>query len=182
MKTNLSSNWWSFTLSGIIAILYAFLAFYNPEGMLETIIGFFGIILLIVGISMLIGVVSNIRNKQPYATDLVWAILTIIIGGVLKFYTQETVFIFVVIIGIWAILMGIIQLYFMTQLDKGDKSHNSLLINGIVSIVFGIILFFNPFTVSKTLLIITGVLALFMGIFLIVLSLKIKNFAKNPEA
>ncbi len=182
MKTNLSSNWWSFTLSGIIAILYAFLAFYNPEGMLKTIIGFFGIIVLIVGIAMLIGVISNIRNKQPYAADLIWSVLTMVVGAILTFYTKEAVRIFVVIIGIWAILMGVIQVYLMSRLDPDDKSRNSFLINGIVSIVFGIILFFNPFTMSQILLVLTGVLALFMGIFLIVLSLKIKNFQKNLEA
>ncbi len=181
MKTNLSSNWWSFTLSGIIAILYAFLAFYNPEGMLTKIIGFFGIIVLIIGIAMLIGVISNIRNKQPYGAELTWTILTIAIGGILTFYTKEAVSIFVIIVGIWAILMGIVQVYIMTRIEPENKSRNSFLINGIISIVFGIILFFNPFTSASFLLIITGILALFMGIFLIVLSFKIKNFAKELE-
>lgn len=182
MKTSFTSNWWSFTLSGIIAILYAFLAFYNPEGALKTIIGFFGIIVLIIGIAMLIGVINSIRNKLPYGTELVWTILTIVVGGILTFYTKEAVSIFVVIVGIWAILMGIVQIYIMTQIDAEDKSRNSFLINGIISIVLGIVLLFNPFTSAKFVLVITGILALIMGIFLIVLSFKIKNFTKDLEA
>jgi len=179
MKTNIVSNWWSLTLSGIIAIFFAFLAFYNPETLLTTIISIFGIIVLIVGIAMLIGTIGNIRNKQPYAAELIWSILTIIVGGILTFYTSEAVKIFVIIVGIWAILIGALQIYFMTLLEAPDKNRTPFLINGLISIIFGVILFFNPFSSAKFLLIISGILALIMGIFLIVLSFKVKNLEKK---
>ena len=181
MKSNLFTNWWSFALSGIIALLYGILAFTNPEGMLNTIVTYFGIIILIVGISMLIGVISNYRNKQPYATELIWAILTIVIGGILTFYTSQAVKIFVITIGIWAIIVGSVQLYITIKLDKEDKNRIPFLINGVVTVIFGVIMFFDPFHSANFLLQITGVLALIIGMMLIYLSVKMKGMAKQIE-
>lgn len=179
MKSNFVSNWWSLALSGIIALLFGFLAFYNPEGMLTKIIGFFGIVILIVGIAMLIGVINNIRNKQPYAPDLIWTIITIAVGAVLTFYTNEAVQVFVVIIGVWAILIGSVQLFLMTKLDSSDKSRNTFLINGVITIIFGIIMFFNPFQSARFILILSGILAFIIGILLIVLAIKMKSLSKE---
>lgn len=179
MKSNPFSNWWSLALSGIIAVLYGLLAFYNPGEMLTTIVGFLGIIILVVGIAMLIGVINNIKNKQTYVTDLIWTIVTLAVGGVLTFYTTEAVKIFVIIIGVWAVLIGALQLYLMTLLETGDNNRNSFLINGVITIIFGVILFFDPFKSAGALLIITGVLAFIVGIALIVLAVKMKSLAKS---
>jgi len=181
MKNNPFSNWWSLALSGIIAILYGLLAFYNPGDMLTTIISFFGIIILVVGVAMLIGVINNIRNDKPYAADLIWTILTLAVGGILTFYTTEAVKIFVIIIGIWAILVGVLQLYLMTRLDANDKNRNSFLINGVITIIFGVVLFFDPFASAGAFLIVTGILAIIVGVILIVLAIKMKSLSKEFE-
>ena len=90
MKSNPFSNWWSLALSGLIAILYGLLAFYNPGEMLKNIVSILGIIILIVGVAMLIGVINNIKNKQPYVADLIWTIVTLAVGAILTFYTTTT--------------------------------------------------------------------------------------------
>jgi uncharacterized membrane protein HdeD (DUF308 family) len=51
-------------------------------------------------------------------------------------------------------------------------------VNGLVSIVFGIILLFNPFEAAKFLLILTGILAFIIGIIMIALSIQLKNAGK----
>lgn len=181
MKSNPFSNWWTLSINGIIALLYGILAIFIPGDTILTIITWFGIVILIVGGAMLIGVINNIRNKLPYATDIIWTLITIAIGAVLAFYTQRSIEIFVIIIGIWAILMGSMQLYIMSKLEAGDSSKNTFLINGIVTIVFGVILFFNPFTSAKALLILTGVMAFIIGVVMIIISLKMKNLSKELE-
>lgn len=181
MKSNPFSNWWSLAFNGIIALLYGVLAIFIPGETLLTIITWFGIVILIVGIAMLIGVINNIRSKKSYTTDLIWTILTLVIGGVLTFYTQRSVEIFVYIIGAWALLIGIVQLYMMSKLPDGDSSRNTILINGVISVIFGVILFFNPFASAKAVLILTGVMAFIIGIILIVLSVKMKSLSKELE-
>ena len=108
-------------------------------------------------------------------------IITLAVGGILTFYTTEAVKIFVIIIGIWAILVGVLQLYLMTQLESGDNNKTSLLINGVLTVIFGVILFFDPFKSAGIFLILTGVLAFVIGIFLIVLAIKMKSLAKEYD-
>jgi uncharacterized membrane protein HdeD (DUF308 family) len=181
MNSNPFSNWWSIAINGVIALLYAVLAIFIPGETILTIIIWFGIIVLIIGIAMLIGVINNIRSKRPYGTDLIWAILTIAIGTILTVYTQRSIEIFVIIIGLWALLIGGIQLYLMTKLDVSDKGKNTFLINGILTIIFGVVLFFNPFTSAKALLILTGIIAFIMGILMIVIAIKMKGLSKQID-
>ncbi len=181
MKSNPFSNWWTLAFNGIIALLYGILAIFIPGDTILTIITWFGIVILIVGGAMLVGVINNIRNNLPYVTDLIWTLVTIAIGAVLSFYTQRSIEIFVIIIGIWALLMGAMQLYIMSKLERGDSSKNTFLINGIVTIIFGVILFFNPFTSAKALLILTGVMAFIIGVVMIIISLKMKNLSNELE-
>lgn len=79
------------------------------------------------------------------------------------------------IIGSWAVLIGIVQLYIATKPELLAGEKNTLLVNGIITLVFGIILFFNPFATAAFLVVISGILAFIFGIILIAMSIRIKN-------
>ncbi len=179
MKTTLVNNWWLLSLNGIIAILYGLMAIFVPSNTLITIVMYFGIVVLIIGASLLIGAINSARNELPYVSDLISAIVTIGVGAILTFYTQRSLEIFVIIIGSWAILLGIFQLYIMMKMDSASNSKNTLLVNGLITLIFGVVLFFNPFASATFMVVISGVLAFIIGIILIALSVKLKNFEKT---
>jgi len=169
-----SINWWVLAFNGIIALLFGLMAIFAPLDTLNVIIMYFGIIMLIVGIAMLFGVYSSMKNKLNYGTDLVSAIITIGLGAVLAFFTGKALEIFVIIIGIWAIMLGIGQLIIMSNLEsKGDKKF--LLFSSLFTLVFGALLFFNPFAMASVFLIIIGVMAVIIGLVLISFAFKLKN-------
>ncbi len=89
MSSQTVNNWMVLTFNGIIAILYGLMAMFVPRTTLLTIVMYFGIIMLIIGLAMLFGVVNNMKNKMPYAADMAISIITIIIGALLTFYTQN---------------------------------------------------------------------------------------------
>jgi uncharacterized membrane protein HdeD (DUF308 family) len=66
-----------------------------------------------------------------------------------------------------------------SELLPGEK--NTLLVNGIITLVFGIILFFNPFESAKFLVVISGILAFIFGIVLIAISIRLKNVERFLE-
>jgi uncharacterized membrane protein HdeD (DUF308 family) len=181
MNTKRLSNWWLLTLNGIIAIVYGIIAIFIPSATLVTLVMYFGIVILIIGFAMLWGAINSIRDKLPYATDLVSSLITIAIGALLTFYTSKSLTIFVMIIGSWAVLVGIIQLYVATKSELLPGEKNTLLINGIITLVFGIILFFNPFESAKFLVVISGILAFIFGIVLIAISIRLKNVERFLE-
>lgn len=172
------NNWWVLTFNGIIAVLYGLLAMFVPQTTILTIVMYFGIVILIIGVAMLFGVVNNMKNKQPYAADMAISIVTIIIGGLLTFYTQKSLEIFVIVVGSWAILLGALQLYLLIKFEYSKGTKNILLVNGLLTLIFGVILFFNPFQSASILVAISGILAFIFGVILISVSIKLKNL--NP--
>ncbi len=179
MKQNNNGNWWTLAFNGIIAILYGLLAIFVSEKTLLAIVMYFGIVILIIGAAMLFGVINNMKNKQPYAADMAISIITLIIGSLLAFYTQKSLEIFVIVIGSWAILLGIFQLYLLSNKNFTKSTKNTFLINGLLTLAFGVILFFNPFESATIMLMFSGILAFVFGIILIAISMKVKNLTNN---
>jgi len=169
-----TNNWWVLAFNGIIALLFGLMAIFAPLDTLHIIITYFGIIMMIVGIAMLFGVYSSMKNKLSYGSDLISALITIGLGIVLAFFTGKALEIFVIVIGIWAIMLGIGQLIIMSSLQgKGDKKF--LLFTGLFTLVFGALLFFNPFTMASIVLLIVGAMAVIIGLVLISFAFKLKN-------
>jgi len=181
MEKDISKRWATLAINGAIAIIFGVLAIFVPGPTLITVITYLGIVVLLMGIAMLTGVILNIRNGLGYGTDLAEAIVLIVVGVLLTFYTQQSLKVFVVVIGSWAVLVGLLQLFFAFKVAPELHGKNTLLINGALTLLFGIILFFNPFQVAKIVLVLTGILALAVGIILVILAMKMKNFFHQLE-
>lgn len=174
MTSKATTNWWVLAFNGIIALLFGLMAIFSPADTLKIIVMYFGIIMMIVGFAMFFGVYINMKNKLNYSSDLISSIVTIGLGVVLTFFTQKSVEIFVIVIGIWAIILGISQLVIMMNIQsQSDKK--ILLVNGIITLAFGILLFFVPFGTASIFVVLIGILSLVIGILLITLSIKLKN-------
>jgi len=176
METRLFNNWSLLAVNGIIAILFGVMALFIPGTLLLTLVTYFGIVILLLGISMLVGVILNIKNDLPYAIDLIESIIILAIGVLFTFYTKTSLEVFVIVIGSWALLIGAGQLFFAFKINPELSSKNTLLVNGVVSLIFGLILFFNPFEAAAFLLVLSGILALLIGTLLIIIALKMKRF------
>lgn len=174
MTSKATTNWWALAFNGIIALLFGLMAIFSPVETFKVIIMYFGIVMLIVGMAMLFGVYTNMKNKRNYGNDLITSAVTIGLGVVLTFFTQRSLEIFVIVVGVWAIILGISQLVIMMNIQSpADKK--ILLINGIITLAFGVVLFFNPFTLASIFIVLTGVLSVIIGVILIALSIKLKN-------
>lgn len=169
-----SKNWWALAFNGIIALLFGLLAIFAPRETLEVVIKYFGVVMLIVGVAMLFGAYSSMKNKLNYGTDLISAIITVALGVVLSFFTEKTLEVIVVVIGIWAIVLGIGQLIIMSALtSKPDK--NYMLYSGLFTFAFGGLMFFNPFTMASVMTVVVGIMAAIIGVVLISFAFKLKN-------
>jgi uncharacterized membrane protein HdeD (DUF308 family) len=175
MKSNsFSFNWTILAFNGLIALLFGLMAIFAPLDTLKVIIKYFGIVMIIVGIAMLFGVYSSMKNKLNYGTDLVSAVITVGLGVVLAFFTEKTLVIFAIVVGVWAIILGIGQLIIMKNLEsKGDKQF--LLYSGLFTLIFGILLFFNPFAMASIFVVIMGIMSTIIGVVLISFAFKLKN-------
>lgn len=179
MSTRILRNWWSFALNGFIALVYGFLALFLPSETLILVARYTGIIILLTGIIFAFVSYNRSQKKFPFGIMLAEAIVLIILGILILVYTVETISFFVSLIGIWAIVIGIIQLVALVDVGSKIANKNFFLINAILSLLFGTLLLLNPFTAIKTLVIISGLLALFFGFVMIWFAFNLKSLQKN---
>jgi uncharacterized membrane protein HdeD (DUF308 family) len=103
------------------------------------------------------------------------AILAFLVGAVIAFYPSETLQIFLIMIGIWATIIGLLQIIVSVRMRKKVSNHEMFTINGVITLVFGLLLFYNPLGAIKVLFTIIGLLALVAGLILVYLAFKVRG-------
>ncbi len=172
------ANWIVFVVNGVIAILFGLLALLVPSETILTMTIYFGLLILFGGLIMFYVSYKNLRAKKPYMLIMAEAIFAILVGAVILIYPKSSLQIFMIMIGIWATIMGLFQIIIAVQM-KGKVSHHSMYtLNGVITLVFGLLLFFNPIGAIKAVLVIIGLLALVAGVMLVYLGFKLRG-AKN---
>ena len=169
------ANWFIFLVNGMIAILFGLLALLMPEGTILTTTLYFGVLILIGGLIMLFVAYNNLKSKKPYLLLMAEAIFAIVVGAVILFYPKSTLQIFLIMVGIWATIIGLFQIIIAVQMKKKVKNHSLFTINGVITLVFGLLLFFDPFGSIKALFFVIGLLAVLSGVLLVYLAFKVKR-------
>jgi uncharacterized membrane protein HdeD (DUF308 family) len=179
METKRFKNWWFLAVNGGIFILFGvLLAIFTREAIL-TMIHYFGIILLAIGAVLLLAGVNYIRKDKPAAMIMIEAIACVAIGLALLFFPQPTLDLFLMLIGIWAIIIGIIQLVILVSIKGIFPNKNVILINGLLTIAMGIFLLFKPFDWAIFMGKIIGLLAALFGILLVYFSFVLRRVKNN---
>jgi uncharacterized membrane protein HdeD (DUF308 family) len=167
METKRFKNWWFLAINGFIFILFGILFLFFTQ---ETILirsKYFGILLLAGGAVLLLIGINNIRKDKSAAMILMEAIASVAIGLALLFFPSATVALFLMLVGIWAIIIGIIQLVIIVNIKGVLASKNLHLINALVTIGLGILLLFNPFDWAVFMGKIIGICAALFGALLL---------------
>jgi uncharacterized membrane protein HdeD (DUF308 family) len=102
------------------------------------------------------------------------AIFAILLGLVIIINPGGSLSLFLILVGIWAAALGLLQIIISVQMRKKVANHMLFTLNGVITLVFGLLLFYNPMGTAKALVTIVGILALAAGILLIYLGFKVK--------
>lgn len=174
MSAVLAQNWWLIALRGVVGILFGLIALFFPGStMLSLVILFSAYMLVDGGFTIAVAVKAARRNER-------WGWLTLegiasIATGILAFlWPGLTVLAFVLLIAAWAIVSGGFMLAAAFRL-KVDHGRWWLLLGGIVSIVFGVLLVVAPMIGAVVLTLWLGAYALVFGVVLLVLAFKLRS-------
>ncbi len=162
-------------LNSILLILFGVIALLFPSITLAAMAIFFAVFVLIGGLALMISSI-RLRSINPYwYLQLFEGIVGILLGIVILAKPVFTAAILVTIIGIWAILLGLIFLfaYFRRSLSAIDKSF--IIATGILSLLFGLLIIINPFESSRAIVILIGVYVIAYGVFSIINTAKIHS-------
>jgi uncharacterized membrane protein HdeD (DUF308 family) len=178
METKSFRNWWFLTFSGLIAILFGLMLLFFTKEFIQTAIFYFGILILVTGLILLLTTFYYVKKNKNISMITIQSIATIAIGLIIMVFPQRSLELFLVVFGIWCIIVGIIQLVILFFLRKVLVHWPVLLINGLLTIVLGIIIVYHPFDIADSIGKLVGIFSIVFGIAMIYLSFVIRKAVK----
>lgn len=174
-------NWWALALRGLAAVIFGVLAFVMPIATWTALVFLFGAYALVNGIFAIIG---GIRAPKEYKRW--WALLILgifsVIGGVLAFIMPDvTSLALLIMIASWAMATGIFEIVAAIQMRKQITGEWLMVLSGILSVVFGVLLLINPFAGMLAITWIVGVYALMFGILMLILGFKLRSLEQSTH-
>jgi len=168
-------NWWLLALKGTLSVVFGSLAIAYSDATIRVIVIYFGIIIITAGVFLIFGAVSHMKHNKKWAWWLAEGAFDLIFGLVIITRPEVTVALFVLIIGFWTLLMGLVEIVNAVNLQKMAGNWWLLGAKGIVSILFGVLVLTNPFATAQLLIIFVGLFAVVYGLFTIMTSFELRK-------
>jgi uncharacterized membrane protein HdeD (DUF308 family) len=176
----LADNWWLLLLRGLAAVAFGAIAFFWPAITLVALTYLWGAYAIADGI---IAIWAAVNASGSDAGPRWWLGLSGVAGilaGIVAFaYTGMTALVLLVFIAVWAIIIGVLQIYAATQLWKVIDNAWWLILSGLLSFAFGAVLIAWPGTGALAVIWTIAWYAVFFGCMLIGLSFELKRFKRT---
>ena len=170
MLETLKRHWWVPVIRGIAAIVFGVIAFTHPVMAIATLVLFFGAWVLIDGIFRIFGAIKHRGSDSDWAWQLVIGLIGIIVGLLTFHAPQVTALALVIYIAAWALMIGASEIVMAVKLRHEIRGEWLLILMGLASIVFAVLLLWNPVAGAAAVIwliawyaVVLGILAIFFG-------------------
>lgn len=167
--------WWTFIVRGVLAIAFGVLAFLSPQWGIFVLVGLFAAWALIDGAGSLIAGWSGRSRDKNWWLEILEGIVSIVAGLVALLLPTFAAEVLVIIIGAWAIVTGVFEIYMAFRLREQIEGELWMGLAGVASILFGLILFLFPGAGALSLVWLIGSFAIVFGIFLVMLGVRLRR-------
>jgi uncharacterized membrane protein HdeD (DUF308 family) len=178
----LTRHWWVLALRGLAGVLFGLLTFLWPGITLLTLVMLFGAWALVNGIFSFILAAKAPKGFPNFGSLIFAGIFGILAGLITFFWPGISALGLLIVIASWAIVNGVVEIYYAIKLRKEIKGEWLLILAGILSVIFGILLFLNPLAGALVLVLWIGGFAVAFGILLIILAFKMKRLGHFEPA
>jgi uncharacterized membrane protein HdeD (DUF308 family) len=171
MSALLAESWWLIALRGVVAIIFGLIALFVPVAVLLSLALLFGAYALVGGVIGLVAAIRAARTHQRWGLLFTEGILNIVMGIVAILFPASAILAFVIVTAVWALLSGGMLLGTAFQIHQGRWW---LVLSGVVSVVWGILLLLAPLVGAIVLTWWLGAYAIVFGVTLLVLAYKLR--------
>lgn len=182
LRKMLGDNWWLLLLRGIAAIAFGVLAILWPAITLISLTLLWGAYTLVDGVLAIWAAISG-RAGAAMGAPRWWlaisGVVSILAGLAAFFWPGMTAVILVLFIGVWAVIIGVLTIWGAIQARKEIEGEWVLGLFGLLSIAFGLLLFFQPGAGALSLIWTIAGYSIVTGVLLIMLSFRVRKF-KRP--
>jgi len=176
----LKRHWWVPVLRGIAAVVFGVMAFVYPGLTAAVLVLLFGAWVLVDGIFRVIGAVAGRASDSEWGFHLIIGIIGIIIGLLTFHAPRITALALVIYIAVWALMIGATEIALAIKLRREIKGEWFLILMGLLSIVFAVMLLWNPLPGALALVWLIGSYAIAFGILGIILGFRLRSLPAFP--
>jgi uncharacterized membrane protein HdeD (DUF308 family) len=176
MIEGLASRWWAVLLRGLFAILFGICAIAWPGLTLTWLALLFGAYCLVDGLFAIVAAITAPAGAPRWMILLLEGIVSVIIGVLTFIWPGLTALVLLYFIATWAIITGILEIVTAIRLRKVISNEWLLILSGVLSIGFGVLLFARPLSGALAVVWLIGIYAIIFGVMLIGLSLRLRGW------
>jgi uncharacterized membrane protein HdeD (DUF308 family) len=170
-----------FALRGVAAVIFGVVALIWPGQTLQILVLVFGAYALVDGI---FSVIAGIAFRQYF--ERWWAVLLegvagILIGVLTFIYPNITALVLLYFIAAWALITGVFEIVAAIQLRRVITGEWAMILGGLLSILFGVLLFVFPGAGAVSVIWLIGIYAIFFGITLIIFAFRLRGLQSELE-
>ena len=164
-----------FALRGLVAVIFGILAFTRPEQALQALVLFFGAYALVDGTLAVFAGIASHRYFERWWAVLLEGVAGVVIGLLTFFWPNLTALVLVYFIAAWALITGIFEIVAAIQLRRVITGEWMLILGGLLSILFGVLLFVFPVAGAVSVIWVIGIYAVVFGISEIILAFRLRG-------
>ena len=172
-------SWWVYIVRGVLALVFGLFAYLNPAITMKILLIFFGIFIFIEGLLAIVGSIAGRKYSDIWWLVLLEGIAGVIIGVITFTRPAVTGMVLIVFVALWAIWSGLFRIITAIRLRKELDSEWLLIFGGIISILFGVMLFAHPGAGIVAIAWLIGFFASMSGILMITFGIKARKFQKE---
>jgi uncharacterized membrane protein HdeD (DUF308 family) len=176
----LKRHWWVPVLRGIAAIVFGIIAFAYPGLTIAVLVLLFGAWVLVDGVFRVVGAIGHRATDPDWTWQLFIGILGIIIGFLTFHAPAVTALALVIYIAAWALMIGATEIVVAIKLRREIKGELFLILMGLLSILFAIILLWNPLPGALALVWLIASYAIVFGILGIIFGFRLRSLKALP--
>jgi uncharacterized membrane protein HdeD (DUF308 family) len=176
----LKRHWWVPVLRGIAAVVFGVMAFVYPGLTVAVLVLLFGAWVLVDGIFRIVGALGHRASDSDWGWQLVIGILGIIIGFLTFHAPGITALALVIYVAAWVLMVGVTEIVVAIKLRREIKGEWFLILMGLCSIFFAVLLLWNPLIGAATLIWLIGCYAVVFGVLGIIFGFRLRSLPTLP--
>ncbi|MEV4256491.1 HdeD family acid-resistance protein [Spirillospora sp. NPDC049652] len=179
MIGQLSHHWWVLLVRGVFAVLFGVLALFWPGITVWALTVLFGAYALVDGVFALVGAFSGVAGESR-GWLAVAGVCGILLGLMTFAWPAATALVLLLLIASWALIVGVLEIIGAVRLRKLVDDAWMLAVAGVVSVLFGLVLFIWPASGAVAVAWLIGLFAIVMGAALIGVAFRLRKLGRHP--
>jgi uncharacterized membrane protein HdeD (DUF308 family) len=174
MLDQLIRHWWVLALRGVVAILFAVIAFSQPGAALVALVWVWGAYAFVDGVFAVTAAVRAGERQQRWGMLLLEGVTGIAAGMIAFAWAGIAVLALAYLIAAWAIVTGIFEIAAAVRLREMIEGEWLLGLSGVLSILLGVLFAAMPGAAAVAWVWLIGLYALLFGMLLLALAFRLR--------